>query len=515
VKPAALLLALLFCVHAAEAKRPASRKAADRKPAAAVLPGKPDMSKPPVLGPAPSYRPPKRERFTLSNGLAVLFARDARSPLVSARLVVRGGAALAGRRDAGIVDAMAELLSAGTSVHSAREISFEADAFGGALSASAHKDYVELSAYALSDRAARMFALLAEAARDPSFPPEEVELRRKNMLSELKVERSQPAFLASVAFFKQLYGRHPYAVVAPTEDSIARIDREKLQAFHRSLFTPGNALLVVVGDVERAPLEAELERAFASWAPVVEAARPPLPAPQEGPLRARRVALVDRPGSAQSMLMLGNLAVPDSHPDHYKLLVANQVLGGSFASRLMSDLREKRGYTYGIYSSLHSARSAGAFVVRTQVRGEVTGDALKAVLEHVERLRREPVTAQELEQAKNTLIGGFVRGFETQAGLADALAQDWALDLPEDRLDAYVQRIEAVTAEDALAAAKAYLHPDRLLLTVVGDGQGILPALSALSPSTVLRLDENGEESSPVRAAPPAPPLGVIGPKDP
>lgn len=497
------LLLLAPLVFGALAKSPAGAKAAPAQAAASKpkaaphrpAPG-PDMSKAPEAGGMKPYHTPPMERFRLSNGLEVLLVEDHRFPLLSVGLSVRGGAALAGARDAGLVETLAELLTAGTSTHSAKEISQEADAFGGSLDAHAQRDYIALEAFSLSDRAGRMLDLLAEIALDPVFPLEEVELRKKNMVEELKVNRSQPAFLAGVAFNKKLYGRHPYSVTAPTEESIARISRGALQLLHRKLFTTANAVLVAAGDVRRAELEPMLEARFSSWKPLGELPSAPLPPPQDSGGPARRIVFVERPGSAQSVIQLGSLALTENHPDYFKLLVANQALGGSFAARLMTDLREHKGYTYGIYSRLSTARSGGAFVIKTQVRNEVTAPSIEAVLGHLERMRTELLSPEELRQAKNTLAGRFVRGLETQQGVAQALIHGLMMDLPQDRLDAYVGKVQEVSAEDVREAARLYFHPENLLLAVVGD-PAMRPAVEKFSTEPVRVVDENGENIVP------------------
>ncbi|MBI5243689.1 MAG: insulinase family protein [Elusimicrobia bacterium] len=497
-RPALLLAAALLAAPAlaadSEAKPALSGSPESLRGRAKGRTSAPDMSKQPAIGPMKPFRSPPRQRFALSNGVQVVLVEDHRFPLVSARLAVRGGTALAGQKDAGLVEAFAELWTAGTSTRSAKDIAYEADAFGGSIGAEAQRDYVVLEAFALSERAGRMFALLGETAMDATFPQEEVELRKKNMLEELKVNRSQPKFLASVAFSRKLFGRHPYSVVAPTEESIARIDRDRLRTLHKRLLVPAQAMIVAAGDIGKDQLAQALEKAFEPWKPTGEPPGPLLPAPQETAGPERRIVLVDRPGSAQTVLALGNLALTEKAPEFFKLLVANQILGGSFAARLMSDLREKKGYTYGIYSSLPAYRSAGLFLIRTQVRTEVTGPAVKDILGHIERIRKEPVTQEELRQAKNTLAGRFVRDLETQQGLADAVLHALIYDLPEDALDTFVQKVQAVTIAEAGKAAKAFFHPENLLIAAVGDGAKIEAELAPLSPKPVEKVDENGED---------------------
>ena len=494
----AVFLPLLLCAplaFATPAQAPAKGKTASAKTTLKKTgPNGPGLPKMPEAGAMKPFRTPPKERFRLSNGLEVVLVEDHRFPLLSVRLAMRGGTALAGARDAGLVDALAELLTSGTSKRGAKEIAQEADAFGGSLEAQAQRDYIVLEAFSLSERAGRMLDLLAETALDPVFPEAEVELRKKNMLEELKVARSQPAFLAAVAFNKKLYGRHPYAVTAPTEESIARIGRNALQVLHKRLFVTANSVLVAAGDIRRAELEPMLEARFSSWKPRGELPVAPIPPPRETGGEPRRIVFVERPGSAQSVLQLGNLALTEGHPDYFKLLVANQALGGSFAARLMTDLREHKGYTYGIYSRLPSARSGGAFVIKTQVRGEVTAPSIEAILGHLEKMREELITPEELRQAKNTLAGRFVRGLETQQGVADALLHGMMMDLPEDRLDLFVGKAQEVSAEQVREAARLYFRPESLLLSVVGD-PSIRSAIEMFSAQPVLVVDENGDDA--------------------
>lgn len=455
-------------------------------------PRRPDMSREPAVGPVKPYRAPPRVTLDLPNGLKAVVIEDHRFPLVNVRLAVRGGKASVSGEDAGLADAMAEMLTEGAGGRTARQIAEEGDAIGGEVSASAAQDYTIVSGFALSDKADRLFSLLADVALRPDFPSDEVELRRKNMLDELQVERGQPNFLAKLAFFKKVYPGHPYGVTAPTEASIARLSRERLKSLHERLFRPDSAVAVVIGDLNPAAARRLLEERFGAWFSSA-AASAPAPAPA-APLSAgpRRVYLIDRPGSAQTALVIGNPAITEDGPDYYPLLMANQVLGGSFAARLMQDLREKKGYTYGVRSRLSAETEAGVFMVGLQVRTEVTADALRDLLGHLERIRTGKVTPAELAQGKNFLAGSFTRRLETQAGVADALMHALLHHLPADFLDGYVGRVQAVSAEQALEAAKRHVRDGSAVIVAVGDGAKIKDALKAFSAEPVQLLDIDG-----------------------
>lgn len=453
------------------------------------------MSKRPAVGPVRPYQAPPRGVFDLPNGVKVVVVEDHRFPLVTVRVAVKGGQAAVPAEDAGLADAMAELLTDGAGGRTAKQIAEEADAIGGEVSASADQDYVIVSGFALADKAERLLALVSDVAQRPDFPKEEVELRRKNMLEELQLERSQPNFLGRLAFFKQVYPGHPYGVTQPTEASIARLSEARLKTLHGNLFTPKAATVVLIGDLTLANAKRLVTQRFGGWASAAApVAAPPKVAPQAG---GRRVYLIDRPGSAQTVLYVGNRAITEDHPDQFPLLLANQVLGGSFAARLMQELREKKGYTYGVRSRLLPEVEAGAFGAWLQVRTEVTGAALGDLLGHLERIRSSKVTAAEMAQAKNYLAGSFTRRLETQAGVADALTHALLHRLGHEHLDRYVERVQAVTPAQALAAAKAHVKDASAVIVAVGDGAKIREELKKFSTEPIQLLDLNGDPAKP------------------
>jgi len=410
--------------------------------------------------------------------------------MLTAKLAFRSGSAAIPAEDAGLVDAMAELLTDGTAKRSSKAIADAADEFGGRISASADPDDIVVESYCLSENADRMIGLMAEVARTPSFPESEVALRKKNMQDELNVERSEPDFLAGVAFYKKLFGAHPYAVTAATDASIKRISRARIVKAHKRLFSPRSALLVLVGDLGFEQAKSLVDRSFGSWrgepGPPAASAVPAHP-------RLRRVYLVDRPGSVQASLMLGNLAIREDHPDYFNFLLANQILGGSFSSRLVSDIRESKGYTYSIDSSVEPLLTAGVFRVRTPVRTEVAEPALEAIIEHLDRIRRKKVSSEELLQAKNYLAGSFARELETQEGLASALLHVKLHRLPDDYLDTFVAKVQAVRSADVLRAATTFIRPEELVVVAVGDAAKIKDELDRLSSEPVVLADQDGD----------------------
>ena len=449
-----------------------------------------DMSRPPEVAPMRSVALPPRAEWRLKNGMTVVFVEDKRVPLVTVRLAVAGGEAAIPAEDAGMAEALAELLTDGTAKRSSKEIAEAAELFGGSLSAGAEPDSIVLRATALADKADAMASLLAEVARSPSFPEAEVALRRANMKEELAAARAESDFLAGVAFYKKVFAGHPYAVTAPTDASIERISRERVAAAYKRLFTPKGALLVIVGDLTRAGAEDLVARHFGSWrgGPSATDAPPVTTAGAE-----RSIYLLDRPNSSQVSFLLGNPAVREDNPAYFDLLVANQVLGGSFSSRLMRDIRETKGYTYGISSRLEHRLTGSLFKIRTPVRTEVAKPALEAILGHLDRIRGEEPSAEELTQAKAYLAGSFARSLETQSGLADAVLKLRLRRLPDGWYDSYVERVQAVTGAGARRAAQVFIRPGELTVVAVGDAAKLSPVLAGFTEKPVIKVGQDGD----------------------
>jgi zinc protease len=268
-----------------------------------------------------------------------------------------------------------------------------------------------------------------------------------------------------------LFGSHPYSVVSATPESIDAVTREKLQSFHRQMFIPNNAVLFIVGDVDRAATLKRVEELFGKWErgqPVAEN----FPAP---PTRTERaIYLVDRPGSAQSTITIANLAINRSSPDYFPMLLLHTMLGGSFSPRLDQNLRENKGYTYGASSTFDTRRAGGTFRAGAEVRTPVTGASLKEFFYELDRIRTEPIPEQELKDNKAFLTGLLPIRIETQEGLTDQLVQIKMFELPDNYLQTYRDRVNAVTAADVQRVAQKYLTTDKDAIIIVGDAAVIM-----------------------------------------
>ncbi len=425
-----------------------------------------DRSRPPETPDLPVFKLPPVIQTRLANGLELVLVQNDRLPLIHLRLGFPAGSKYDPAGFWGLSETTAALLTQGTTERDARQMAERVTELGGSLRAWSGADALVLEGSVLAENFEPFLELAAEAARRAAFPEQEVALRKQNRKQELLAQRALADYLAEEKLAAVVFGDHPYAHQQPTPESIDRLDRSALAAFRDRHLSPARAVLVLVGALP--PPERTLQMAEArlgDWtagpAPEPPAAR--LPEPR------RSLTLMDRPGSVEADLRIGRLAVTRDHPDYFPLLVAHTVLGGGASSRLFSEIREKQGYAYDAHSALNALKDAGLLEVVTQVRNEVLGEALEAVLEQMRRMAAEPLSAEELSATRNYLSGVFVIRLETQQGLAGQLAATRLLGLPLEYLEQYTLRVRAAQPDEIQAAAARYLNPEQAAIVVVGD----------------------------------------------
>jgi zinc protease len=363
---------------------------------------------------------------------------------------------------------------------------------GGDISASATPDAVIVETSALSDKAPEMFALMSEVIRQPNFPSAEVELRRSNMKAELDQARAESDHLALVTFDRKIFKGHPYAAAAaPTDASIARLSRELVLTAYKKIMTPVGAHLIIAGDIQKEAVEKIIADQFGTWSGAEAPADTPAVAAGIG--AQRQIYLFDRPKSSQTTLIFGNLAVREDNPAFFDFLVANCILGGFSSSRLNREIREKHGYTYGIWTELDHRLNASVFHVRTSVRTEVTEPAMKAIFNELKKIRLKNPQIEEVDAAKAYLSGKMALRMETQHGIVQAIVHQKIMRLPDDFYDHYVERINAVTLPGIQRAASTFMRPDEMTVAVVGDAQKIRHALAKMSARPLTLVSSDGE----------------------
>lgn len=435
---------------------------------------------PQPLAPRPINLPTPVE-MTLSNGLRVVIVEDARLPLVTYRLAFRTGDTSNPADTPGLLDFVNDMMTEGTQTRTSRQLAEELARIGASLSVASNADYTTIAASSLAQYNDQLLGLMADVLLRPSFPQAELDLLKNNTKQALQLQRSQPGFLQNERFARALYGNHPYSVTSTTPEAVDRITRERLVQFHRQVYVPGGAVLIVVGNVQREALMRRLNELLGDWRSAQGAAAINFPAP---PARnARTIYLVDRPRSEQSSIAIGNLGIARTSADYFPVTVMNTILGGGLSSRLDANLRENKGYTYGARSDFDARRAAGTFRAAAEVQTRFTGDSLREFFFELDRIRTGGVTEEELNSAKAFLSGIFPLRLETQEGLINNLVAIKMFDLPANYLQTYRDRVNAVTREQVQQAARQYVQSDRAAIVIVGDAAQIMEQIRPYAPN--------------------------------
>jgi zinc protease len=450
----------------------------------------------PAGGPDPKFTLPTIQRRKLSNGLDVLIVEHHELPVVTMNLVVKGGTSAEPAGHAGLAAVTASLLNEGTESKSALQLSDALSSIGAALNSSADWDASRLSLTTLTRQLEPALGIFADVLMHPAFNDADIRRIRAQRLQQLAGNRDNANAIASQVYASLLYGPdHPYGHPQNgTEASLSGFTADDFRTFHSTYYRPNNSTLIVVGDVKPDAIVAQLEKAFTGWT----AATVPQVAVDAKPVARDHttIYLVDRPGAAQSVIDIGTVGVSRTAPDYFPRLVLNQMLGGSFVSRVNLNLREAKGYTYGARTSFDYRRGAGPFTASAGVQTAVTKESVYEFLKELRGIRGDiPVTQAELDQAKQSLIRGFPRTLETPAQIATRLGDIALYGLPDKYFDSYIAGVSAVTIADVNRVAQESIDPAHLTILVVGDRSVIEPGLKSLEGigTTVTVLDATGK----------------------
>ncbi len=432
----------------------------------------PDRSAPPELGPPPSFAIPQPSRFELSNGLPVVLLAKHDVPIVQIALLIRSGSVAAAP---GVASMAMDLLDEGAGDLDALGLAEAVEYLGARLSTWSSDDASGVNLFTITARLDEALPLLADVVLRPAFTQAELDRLRTERLGELLQARDEARVIAGAELGQALFGaRHPYGLWVGQSD-LEALTLDRLKAFHRDHLRTGNASLVVVGDVTEETIRPRLEKVLGGMA---SGAAPASKALDFSQVSGRRIVLVDKPGAAQSEIRVARMGPDRKTSDFYALTVMNTVLGGSFTSRLNSNLREDKGYTYGARSGFSFGAQEGPFSVRTAVQTEVTAAALTEIFSELERIREIPPV--ELDRARNYSALRYPSSFQTVGGIASELAELVLYDLPADTVNHHVDRLLAVTGQEAAAAAEKWVDPDQMLVVVVGDRAVIEQSLREL-----------------------------------
>lgn len=459
--------------------------------AQAAFAQKPDRSAPPKPTAPPALKLPPVQKHKLSNGLEVWVVEQHEVPMVQVNLIVRAGSAADPAGKFGVAAMTASMLDEGAGGKSALELADAVEFLGAALSTTSTFDY---SAVRLSTPVSRLsdaLPLMADVVTEPSFPAHELERLRKERLTRLLQARDDPAALIEMAFPRLVFGdKHRYGTPAGGgEAEVKAMTLDDIRAFYQAYYRPEHATLLVVGDVTAANILPMLERTFGAWKPAGAGGKPaPLPAAAQ--LAKRRIYIIDKPGAAQSQIRIGWVGVPRSTPDYPTLQVLNTILGGSFTSRLNTNLRETHGYSYGAFSGFEERISPGAFAASAGVQTDKTAEALREFFNEFAGILK-PIPNDELEKAKNYVALGFPAEFESTADLARKLEEQVVHSLPDEYFPSYIRSVTQATGAGVEKAAAQYIQPDKFAVVIVGDRTVIEEPIRALKlgPVEVLSVE--------------------------
>jgi zinc protease len=419
---------------------------------------------PPEAGKPRGFSVPAPRKFTLDNGLAVTLVEYGTLPKVTVRLAVRTGNIDEKASEVWLSDVTGDLLSQGTETKTAAQVAETAARMGGEVAVSVGDDRTDLTADVLSEFGPEMAALIADVATHPKLPESELERLKGDRMRQLSIAKSLPQQIASEKFRALLYGDHPYGRLFPNDDMLKGYTIGQVRAFYDANFGAARAHLYAAGKFDGKAMEAAIRKAFSGWkrgaAPSVNLPKPRL---------EHRLETVDRPGAVQSTIYLGMPVADPSSPDWVALAVMNSLLGGSFSSRITSNIREQKGYTYSPNSQVSTRYRDGYWVETADVTTKDTGASLKEILAEIKRLQSEPPTETELKGIQNYLAGTFVLQNSSRAGIIGQLAFVDLHGLPDEYLNTYVSRVYTVTPAQVQQMAAKYIQSDKATIVVVGD----------------------------------------------
>jgi len=453
---------------------PASQE--PQKASGIVPPGVKLAPEMPAPGAPRTFEFPKASTKTLPNGLRVLVVTDHREPAIAARLVILSAGSIqdpAGMP--GVAGMTAGLLTQGTTKRSAKEIAEAIDFVGGTLEAKAGRDATTVTLDLVKKDLGVGMDLLSDVVLHPAFRSEELDRQRQQLLSDLEVQYSDPNYLATLAFARTLYGSSPYGMPeAGTPATVKKLQREDFVKFHDANYAPNQALLGFAGDITPEDAFAIAEKYFGGWQKIeVAAAAPQAPAAAT----ASHVWLIDKPDAVQTQIRIGRIAIRRADPDFLPLDVTNHIFGGSYNSRLNTEVRIKKGLTYGASSSFTPHRFTGSLAVETYTRTEATVDATKLVMDLLTGMSQGKVSQKELNFARDYLAGVYPIESETAEQVADRAITVAAFDLPADYNQTYPVKIRATSLEQVQATARKYFTTSDLDIVLVGNVSAFRDAL--------------------------------------
>jgi predicted Zn-dependent peptidase len=424
---------------------------------------------PPAPGQPKAFSVPAIGRMELPNGLKVRFVPYGDVPKVTVRLVTQTGNVDEQSSEVWLADLTGDMMEQGTTSRSNEQIAREIAMMGGAIDVGVGMNQTTIGTDVFSESGPAAVALIADIARNPLFPAGELERLKGDLVRNLSIQRSTPQSAGLEKFNAVIYPNHPYGRIFPSADMLQGFTLEQVRAFHDRNFGAARSYVYVVGRFDRPAVENAIRIHFGTW----RAGSAPTN-PSVTPVGKRAVYFVERPGAVQSTLYIGLPTISPANNEYLPLTVMNSLLGGSFGSRITSNIREQKGYTYSPNSAITTRLGAATWAEVADVTTNVTGPSIKEIIGEIDRLRREPPTADELRGIQNYLAGTFVLRNSARPVIANQLAFLDLYGLSEDYLRTYVQRVYALTPADIQRLAQTYIDPNKLAIVVVGDRAAVM-----------------------------------------
>lgn len=427
----------------------------------------PDRTKPPALGPTPSLKVNAVQKFRLSNGLQVVVYEKKEVPIVQMNLVVKAGSVNETPDKLGLSGMTANMMDEGAAGKSSLELSDEIDFLGSSIGASGGMHTSGVSLHSTVSKFDASLKLFSDILLHPDFPSSELERLKKQYLTSLFQGYDQPRVIAAAATGSLVFGKdHQYGrTTAGNEQTIKSFTVDDLKNFYSTYYRPNNSFLIVVGDVNAKEIMTKLESSIGGWQ---HGEAKSVSIPKAKQVNGRTIFLIDKPEAAQSCIRISRIGVDRMSDDYFPLLVMNTILGGSFTSRLNSNLREKNGYAYGANSGFSFRPSPGPFTASSDVQTDKTDKALQEFMIELNGISK-PVSDEELSKAKNYIALGYPDNFSSVGSIAGQLVEMVLYNLPESYFNDYIGKVLAVKKDDVRRVAKKYIDTDDLAIIIVGD----------------------------------------------
>lgn len=446
-----------------------------------------DRTKIPVCEGFADIKFPDVYENTLSNGMNVLVLEDRKIPIVSTMLLFTSGSihdSMIGGNKSGTASCVAELITKGTKTRNAEYIAEEIEFLGADLNTNCNFDSMFLSARSLTKYFGEVFDIVSDVVMNPIFEEEEINRLKTQRLNNLLYYNDHGKYLASKLFIKQVHKNSPYANTSMGSfSSIENLNRGDILSYYEKFFHSGNITMAFIGDISPEDAYSLASEKFSGWK---SKKSPEITVTADTLNEKNEIYIIDKKDFVQSDIYIGHLSVPVKNPDYIKMLLLNTIVGGTFTSRLNKRLREKSGYTYGISSSFNMKKHTGEFIARTSVNTEVTANSVEIIIDELRSIISEKVLKEELENAKNYIMGSFPMQMETSNSIASSILRLKFYELEKDFYNTLFSKLEKISAEEILETARKHILPENVIISIAGNADKISKSMEQFGKVSVL-----------------------------